>query len=77
MLALALTFLFIVAQIAPVVAQTPAPVASPAADDTPLPPTQLDRLDELAGALVDRMTPAQRVGQLLSLIHISEPTRPY
>ena len=38
--------------------------ASPAADDTPLPPTQLDRLDELAGALVDRMTPAQRVGQL-------------
>ncbi len=64
MLALALTFLFIVAQIAPVVAQTPAPVASPAADDTPLPPTQLDRLDELAGALVDRMTPAQRVGQL-------------
>ena len=66
--ALLLGLLVILAQIAPLLAQTPtpmpSPVPSPAATATPALSAEASQLDELADMLVDRMSPAERVGQL-------------
>lgn len=62
--ALLLALSICLAQIVPLLAQTPSPAASPAATATPALSAEASQLDELAARLVDRMSPAERVGQL-------------
>ncbi len=63
-LALLLALSILIAQVTPLLAQTPSPVPSPAATATPALSAEASQLDELAAQLVNGMSPAERVGQL-------------
>lgn len=63
-LALLTALSILLAQVAPLFAQTPMPSSSPAATATPVLSAAASQMDELAALLVNRMSPAERVGQL-------------